>query len=65
MTAAPAAALDRAEDGILSIEVRRDGVAVVTIDDTREAENTITMALQAQLLGDDLRGSRTTRRSRR
>ncbi len=50
MTATQAAALDRAEDGILSIEVRRDGVAVVTIDDTREAENTITTALQAQLL---------------
>jgi 3-hydroxyacyl-CoA dehydrogenase/enoyl-CoA hydratase/3-hydroxybutyryl-CoA epimerase len=43
-------ALDRAEEPIVSIEVRRDGVAVVTIDDVREAENAITMALQAQLL---------------
>jgi 3-hydroxyacyl-CoA dehydrogenase/enoyl-CoA hydratase/3-hydroxybutyryl-CoA epimerase len=48
--AAQAAILDRSEENILSIEVRRDGVAVVTIDDVREPENTITMALQAQLL---------------
>ncbi len=50
MNAAQAATLDRTEDEILSIDVRRDGVAVVTIDDVREAENTITTALQAQLL---------------
>jgi 3-hydroxyacyl-CoA dehydrogenase / enoyl-CoA hydratase / 3-hydroxybutyryl-CoA epimerase len=50
VTAAPATILERSEENILSIEVRRDGVAVVTIDDGREPENTITMALQAQLL---------------
>ncbi len=50
MTAVQAAVLDRSEENILSIEVRRDGVAVITIDDAREADNTITMALQAQLL---------------
>jgi 3-hydroxyacyl-CoA dehydrogenase/enoyl-CoA hydratase/3-hydroxybutyryl-CoA epimerase len=50
VTAAQAAALDRSEESILSIDVRRDGVAVVTIDDVRDVDNTITMALQAQLL---------------
>jgi 3-hydroxyacyl-CoA dehydrogenase/enoyl-CoA hydratase/3-hydroxybutyryl-CoA epimerase len=51
VTAAQAATLERPEENILSIDVRRDGVAVVTIDDGREPENRITMALQAQLLG--------------
>ncbi len=55
MTAAQASILDRSEENILSIEVRRDGVAVVTIDDVREPENTITMALQAQLLATIVR----------
>ncbi len=55
MNAAQAAVIDRSEENILSIEVRRDGVAVVTIDDAREAENTITMALQAQLLATIVR----------
>ena len=43
VTAAQAAVIDRSEEGILSIDVRRDGVAVVTIDDaSASAENTIT-----------------------
>ncbi|HEX4447965.1 MAG TPA: 3-hydroxyacyl-CoA dehydrogenase NAD-binding domain-containing protein [Polyangiaceae bacterium] len=44
------AVLDRVEEPIVSIEVRRDGVAVVSVDDVREADNAITMAFQAQLL---------------
>ena len=50
MTVTTAAVLERAPKKILSIEVRRDGIAVVTIDDPREAENSITMAFLAQLL---------------
>jgi 3-hydroxyacyl-CoA dehydrogenase / enoyl-CoA hydratase / 3-hydroxybutyryl-CoA epimerase len=50
VNAVQATVLDRADETILSIEVRRDGIAVVTIDDTREPGNAVTAALQAQLL---------------
>ncbi len=50
MTALQAMSVDRSEESILSIDVRRDGVAVVTIDDVRDTDNSITMGLQAQLL---------------
>jgi 3-hydroxyacyl-CoA dehydrogenase / enoyl-CoA hydratase / 3-hydroxybutyryl-CoA epimerase len=50
VTAAQAAVADRSERRIFSIEVRRDGIAIVTIDDAREAGNAITTAFQAELL---------------
>src|SRR5262249_12348016 len=39
------------ERALLTIDVRRDGVAVVTLDDPREKHNTITPAFGAQLAG--------------
>jgi 3-hydroxyacyl-CoA dehydrogenase/enoyl-CoA hydratase/3-hydroxybutyryl-CoA epimerase len=51
VTAAPQAGIERSEDSLVSLDVRRDGVAVIAIDDRREAENTVTPALCAQLLG--------------
>ena len=53
MTVAEAAELgryDRSTEAVLSIEIRQDGVAVVTLDDPRSFENTVTPAMQAQLL---------------
>ncbi len=52
MTAAAIAVVDRGDEKsakILTLRVRRDGVAVVTIDDAREAENAVTVPLHAQL----------------
>jgi 3-hydroxyacyl-CoA dehydrogenase/enoyl-CoA hydratase/3-hydroxybutyryl-CoA epimerase len=50
VTAVQAGIAVRSDEEILSIEVRRDGVAVVMLDDTRAAENTVTVAFEAQLL---------------
>jgi 3-hydroxyacyl-CoA dehydrogenase/enoyl-CoA hydratase/3-hydroxybutyryl-CoA epimerase len=41
---------DRSEERSPSLDVRRDGVAVVTLDAARERRNTITPALCAQLI---------------
>jgi 3-hydroxyacyl-CoA dehydrogenase/enoyl-CoA hydratase/3-hydroxybutyryl-CoA epimerase len=43
-------AVEGAPQAVLSIEVRDDGVAVVVLDDARAVDNTITPALQAQLV---------------
>ncbi len=49
MTAARTAVLDWTEEKILSIQVRRDGIAVVTVNDLRGEENAFTIELQAEL----------------
>ncbi len=49
MTAARVALVDWTEEKILSIQVRRDGIAVVTAKDARRDGNAFTIELQAQL----------------
>jgi 3-hydroxyacyl-CoA dehydrogenase/enoyl-CoA hydratase/3-hydroxybutyryl-CoA epimerase len=50
VNATAAAPLERPEERVVSLEVRRDGLAFVTLDDAAETHNTLTPAFGAQLL---------------